>query len=105
MLESQIATLRKCETQLKLENSQLKEVSEIARQQVVAMETWKKSHDMMMSSLRHQLLDAQTGSDDKTIVGKLQHQISTLQVCEATALKKLETANAKVNIVDCYFSH
>ena len=97
VLESQMTDLRKSEARLKLEAAHLKEVSDVARQQVVAMETWKKSHDLAMSSLHHQLLDAQSGSDDKTVVGKLQLQISSLQVGESEALRSLETANVKVN--------
>ena len=88
--------LRKSETQLKLENAQLKEIAEVARQQAVAMETQQKSHDLELSSLRHQLLDLQMQSDDKTVIGKLHHQIVTLQVSESAALKKLEEANGKV---------
>ena len=95
-LEAEITNLRKSEARLRVEVSQLKEVSDVARQQVVAMETWKKSHDLVMSSLHHQLLDAQTGSDDKAMVGKLQQQITTLQVSESEATRKLEAASVKV---------
>ena len=96
-LESKVTDLRKSEARLKLEATHLKEVSDVARQQVVAMETWKKSHDLVMSSLHHQLLDAQSASDDKTVVGKLQLQIASLQVSESEALRALETANVKVS--------
>ena len=100
-LEKEILSTRKAETQLKLENSQLKEVTEVARQQVVAMETRKKTHNLELSSLRHQLLDAQVGSDERTVVGKLHHQVTTLQVSEATLLQRLEAANAKVLVHTC----
>lgn len=97
-LEAQVQALQTSEAKLKLENAQLKEVAEVARQQSVAMEMWQKSRDLEMSSLRHQLLDLQMQSDDKTATGKLHHQIMTLQVSEATALKKLEEANGKVSL-------
>jgi len=97
-LEAQVQALQTSEAKLKLENAQLKEVAEVARQQSVAMEMWQKSRDLEMSSLRHQLLDLQMQSDDKTATGKLHHQIMTLQVGEATALKKLEEANGKVSL-------
>ena len=96
-LERQLQSLRKSEAQLSLENAQLKEVADVARQQSVAMETWQKSHDLELSSLRHQLLDFQVQSDEKTIIGKLHHQIVTLQVSEAMAARKLEEANGKVH--------
>lgn len=62
------------------------------------MEMWQKSRDLEMSSLRHQLLDLQMQSDEKTVAGKLHHQIVTLEISEATALKKVEEANSKVCI-------
>ena len=80
LLENQIEELRKKEMELRLQNSQLQEVSEVSRQQVVAMETKRKSHDLEVSSLRHQLLDVQMQSDEKSLIGKLHHQIVSLQV-------------------------
>lgn len=62
------------------------------------MEMWQKARDLEMSSLRHQLLDLQMQSDEKTVAGKLHHQIVTLEISEATALKKVEEANSKVCI-------
>ena len=97
-LETRVQELKTSETKLKLENAQLKEVAEVARQQSVAMEMWQKSRDLEMSSLRHQLLDLQMQSDEKTVAGKLHHQIVTLEISEATALKKVEEANSKVCI-------
>ena len=97
-LETRVQELKTSETKLKLENAQLKEVAEVARQQSVAMEMWQKARDLEMSSLRHQLLDLQMQSDEKTVAGKLHHQIVTLEISEATALKKVEEANSKVCI-------
>lgn len=79
-LENQIEELKKKEAELRLQNSQLQEVAEVARQQVVAMETKKQSHDLELSSLRHQLLDVQMQSDEKSLIGRLHHQIVALQV-------------------------
>ena len=95
-LEVHIQSLRQSEAKLKQENSQLKEVAEVARQQNVAMEMWQKSHDSELSSLRHQLLDLQMQSDEKTVIGKLHHQLVMLQVSEASAARNLEEANRKV---------
>lgn len=94
--EHRIAELSKSETQLSLSNAKLKEVAEVARQQVVAMETMQKSRDLELISLRHQLLDLQGGSDEKTAFGRLHHQLLSIQVSEATALKRLEVADSKV---------
>lgn len=95
-LKSQITKLQESENQLKLENSQLKEVAEVARQQNTAMEIKQKSRDIELSSLRHQLIDMQIQNDDKTAMGKLHHQVVTVQVSEAKALKKLEECNHKI---------
>lgn len=84
-LEGHIEALKKREAELKLQNSQLQEVAEVSKQQVVAMETKKKSHDLELSSLRHQLLDVQMQSDERSVIGKLHHQIVALQVkCDST---------------------
>ncbi len=95
-LEQNILQLKKTEAELNIENSHLKEVAEVARQQAIAMEMVQKSHDLEVSSLRHQLLDLQGGSDERAAVGRLHHQILALQVSEATALKRLEEFQAKV---------
>ena len=79
-LEDRIEGLKKKEAELRLQNSLLQEVAEVSRQQVVAMETKRKSHDLELSSLRHQLLDVQMQSDEKSLIGRLHHQIVALQV-------------------------
>lgn len=98
-LEQSILQLRKSEAELKIENNHLKEVAEIARQQAIAMEMVQKSHDIKVSSLRHQLLDLQGGSEERAAVGRLHHQMLALQVSEAAALKRLEEAQAKVRCI------
>lgn len=95
-LELTIAQLKKSEAGLKIDNSHLKEVAEVARQQAIAMEIVQKSHDLEVGSLRGQLLDLQGASEEKATVGRLHHQLLALQVSEATALTKLEEAEAKV---------
>ena len=79
-LESQIEGMKKKEAELKLRNSQLQEVAEVSRQQVVALEMRRKSNDLELSSLRHQLLDVQMQSEERSVIGKLHHQIVALQV-------------------------
>lgn len=95
-LEHRIGELSKSESQLMISNSQLKEVAEVARQQAVAVELMQKSHDLEVASLRHQLLDLQGSSEERTAMGRLHHQLLALQVSEATAIKKLEMVEAKV---------
>jgi len=95
-LENRISELTRSEAQLTVSNNQLKEVAEVARQQAVAVETMQKSRDLELVSLRHQLLDLQGTSDEKTALGRVHHQLLSHQVSEAAALKKLEVTDAKV---------
>lgn len=97
-LEEAIAQLKKSEVKLALDNNNLKEVAEIARQQAIAMEMVQKSNDLEVGSLRHQLLDLQSGSEERTAMGRLHHQLLAVQVSEAMALKRLEEAEAKVRL-------
>lgn len=95
-LENDVSLLQKSESQLRIDNNRLKEVAEVARQQAIAMEMVQKCHDLEVSSLRQQLLDLQGGSEEKTAVGRLHHQVLALQISEATALKRQEAVEAKV---------
>lgn len=95
-LEQKIAELSKSEAQLTISNSQLKEVAEVARQQAIAVEMMQNSQDLEVSSLRHQLLDLRGSSEERTAIGRLHHQLLSLQVSEATAMTKLEVAEAMV---------
>ena len=95
-LEVHCQALEKSEMKLRNENSQLKEVAEVARQQGVAVEMWRKSHDLEVGALRQQLLDYETQSDDSTRLAALHRQVLVLQVGEASASKKLECANSRI---------
>lgn len=97
-LEQTIAQLKKSEAALNIDNNHLKEVADVARQQATAMEMVQKSHDLEVGSLRQQLLDLQSGSDEKTAMGRLHHQLLALQVSEASALQRLQEAEAKVRV-------
>ena len=102
---------------LQVEQSKLKEISEVATTQVRAFESQQISRDKgtvtsqgccdgltvyqlflssaEVTSLRQQLLDFQAQSDEKTIIGKLHRHIVRLQVSEGIALRKLDDAVKK----------
>ncbi|XP_070533170.1 centrosomal protein of 290 kDa-like [Ptychodera flava] len=88
--------LQKVEINLKIENSKLKEMSEVAAAQTEALEARQVSREKELTSLRKQLMDIQTQSDEKAIIGKLHHHIVALQVSEGTAVRKYEQARQKV---------
>ncbi|CAI5785693.1 Centrosomal protein 290 [Podarcis lilfordi] len=91
-----IMDLEKSETELKIEVSKLKELSDIAKMQVDALENRQQSREKEVESLRMQILDFQAQSDEKTLVAKLHQHIVALQVSEATAVAKLEAAMSKL---------
>ncbi|XP_077790920.1 centrosomal protein of 290 kDa isoform X12 [Podarcis muralis] len=91
-----IMDLEKSETELKIEVSKLKELSDIAKMQVDALENRQQSREKEVESLRMQILDFQAQSDEKTLVAKLHQHIVALQVSEATAVAKLEAAISKL---------
>ncbi|XP_077999910.1 centrosomal protein of 290 kDa-like [Glandiceps talaboti] len=88
--------LQKTEITLKIENSKLKEMAEVASAQTEALEARQVSREKELTSLRQQLMDIQTQSDEKAIIGKLHHHIVALQVSEGTAVRKYEQARQKV---------
>ncbi|XP_025022955.1 centrosomal protein of 290 kDa [Python bivittatus] len=91
-----IMELEKSETELKVEISKLKELSDIAKMQVAALENRQQSRDKEVESLRMQILDYQAQSDEKTLIAKLHQHILALQVSEATAITRLEAATSKL---------
>ncbi|XP_013931170.1 PREDICTED: centrosomal protein of 290 kDa [Thamnophis sirtalis] len=91
-----IMELEKSETELKIEISKLKELSDIAKTQVTALENRQQSRDKEVESLRMQILDYQVQSDEKTLIAKLHQHIVALQVSEATAITKLAAATSKL---------
>ncbi|XP_071791224.1 centrosomal protein of 290 kDa-like [Asterias amurensis] len=91
-----IVELERSETTLRLESEKLKEMVDVASFQTKALESRQVSREKEVLSLRQQLIDIQTQSDEKAIIGKLHHHIVALQVSEGTAVRKLEAANAKI---------
>lgn len=90
-----ISELERSTAALRSENDKLKEMVDVASFQTKALEAQQVSRDKEVQSLRQQLLDIQTQSDEKAIIGKLHHHIVALQVSEGTAVRKLEAATMK----------
>ncbi|XP_063969717.1 centrosomal protein of 290 kDa-like [Lytechinus pictus] len=90
-----ITELERSAAALRNENDKLKEMVDVASFQSKALEAQQVSRDKEVQSLRQQLLDIQTQSDEKAIIGKLHHHIVALQVSEGTAVRKLEAATMK----------
>nr|XP_031318910.1 centrosomal protein of 290 kDa isoform X2 [Camelus dromedarius] len=97
-----ILELEKSEMELKVEVSKLKEISDIAKRQVEILNAQQQSREKEVESIRMQLLDYQAQSDEKTLIAKLHQHIVSLQVSEATALGKLESATSKLQKVEAH---
>ncbi|XP_048357510.1 centrosomal protein of 290 kDa [Sphaerodactylus townsendi] len=91
-----IMELEKSETELKIEVSKLKELSDIAKMQVDALENRQQSREKEVESLRMQILDYQAQSDEKALIAKLHQHIVALQISESTAVAKLEATTSKL---------
>ena len=64
---------------LKIENEKLKEVSEVAQNQVNDLESRKSVYANELESLRHQVLDLQSITDEKALIGRLHQQMLSWQ--------------------------
>ncbi|XP_077195096.1 centrosomal protein of 290 kDa isoform X2 [Paroedura picta] len=91
-----IMELEKNETELKIEVSKLRELSDIAKMQVDSLENRQQSREKEVQSLRMQILDFQAQSDEKALIAKLHQHIVALQISEATAMAKLEANTSKL---------
>ncbi|KAM6386819.1 centrosomal protein of 290 kDa [Alca torda] len=98
----QIMDLEKRETELKIEVSKLRELSDVAKMQVEALEARQQCRDKEVESLRMQILDYQAQSDEKAIIAKLHQHIIALQGRESVAEGKLETLKLKLQKMEIH---
>lgn len=63
--------------ELKIEVAKLKEISEVATVQCRLLDAKQVSRDKEVLSLRQQLLDFQSQSDEKTVIGMLSPTITS----------------------------
>ncbi|XP_037741356.2 centrosomal protein of 290 kDa isoform X3 [Chelonia mydas] len=97
-----IMELEKSEMELKIEVSKLRELSDIAKMQVAALEARQQSREKEVESLRMQVLDYQAQSDEKALIAKLHQHIVALQISETTAVGKLEALTMKLQKMEIY---
>lgn len=83
-----ISELEGGEIQSKQEIGRLREIAEVATFQVGAINDMKVLDEKEFQSLRLQLLDLQSKSDDKSEIGKLHRHVLALQISEATAKRR-----------------
>ncbi|XP_061871976.1 centrosomal protein of 290 kDa isoform X4 [Colius striatus] len=98
----QIMELEKREMELKIEVTKLRELSDVAKMQVEALEARQKYRDKEVESLRMQILDCQAQSDEKAVIAKLHQQIIALQDSESVAVGKLESLKLKLQKMEIH---
>uniref|UniRef100_A0A9J8AIZ9 Centrosomal protein 290 n=1 Tax=Cyprinus carpio carpio TaxID=630221 RepID=A0A9J8AIZ9_CYPCA len=91
-----ITELEKADADLRTEVSKLREVSDVAKMQVSALEARQQSREKEVESLRRQVLDYQAQSDEKALIAKLHQHIVALQLSETTAISQLEATNTRL---------
>nr|XP_057930609.1 centrosomal protein of 290 kDa-like isoform X3 [Doryrhamphus excisus] len=89
---ARIAEFEATEAELRSEISKLREVSDIAMKQASAFQARQQSKDKEVESLRRQILDYQSQTDEKALIAKLHQHIVALQLSESDALAKLEAS-------------
>ncbi|KAM4734689.1 centrosomal protein of 290 kDa isoform 10-T11 [Anableps anableps] len=99
---ARIAELEKAEAELCVEVSKLQEVSDVAMSQVSALQARQKSKDKEVESLRRQILDYQSQSDEKALIAKLHQHIVALQLSESAALGKLDSASSQIQQLEAH---
>ncbi|NWV42342.1 CE290 protein, partial [Grantiella picta] len=98
----QIMDLEKREMELKIEVSKLRELSDVAKSQVEALEARQQYRDKEVESLRMQILDYQAQSDEKAVIAKLHQDIIALQGRESAAVGKLEMFKVKLQKMEIH---
>ncbi|XP_048404804.1 centrosomal protein of 290 kDa isoform X2 [Stegostoma tigrinum] len=93
---SRITELEKSESELKVEASKLRDIADVAKMQVAALEALQQSREKEVEALRKQVLDYQAQSDERALIATLHQHIIALQVSEATAVSKLQAFASKL---------
>ncbi|XP_067998901.1 centrosomal protein of 290 kDa isoform X8 [Melanerpes formicivorus] len=100
--KQKIMELEKHEMELKVEVSKLRELSDIAKMQVEALEARQQHREKEVESLRMQILDYQAQSDEKATTAKLHQHILALQSSESIAAGKVGTLQLKLQKMEIH---
>ena len=57
--------------ELKLERDRVREIGDIAQEQVRNLELWKLSQEYELDYMRRQILELQSTSDERSVIGKI----------------------------------
>ncbi|VDN21725.1 unnamed protein product [Dibothriocephalus latus] len=98
--KERLERLEQAELKMRMENEALKEVSTIAATQVKAFNDMKMDAEKEQSILKLAIVELESSSDEKAAMARLHRQITRLQISEATAVRRLASANDKITRLD-----
>ena len=87
-VSQQLQGLEEAEMRMRTENGQLREMAEVAQNQVQDLELRKDVQLLEVEALRHQVLDLQALTDEKALIGRLHQQLLSLQTTDMYSIKK-----------------
>ena len=98
-INEKLVQLVESEITIRLENEKLKEISDMAQNQVCDLENRKDFQIHEIDALRHQVLDLQSLTDEKALIGRLHQQVLSLQNKDLAShhkIKSLENGFSKL---------
>ena len=96
-LNSKVQTLQCSENELKIETDKLREVADVACRQIEALEAKKASENIELEALRHEIIDLQSQTDEKALIGKLHRQLVGFQLKDNEAANKIKQLTNKLS--------
>ena len=95
-VSQQLQGLEEAEMRMRTENGQLREMAEVAQNQVQDLELRKDVQLLEVEALRHQVLDLQALTDEKALIGRLHQQLLSLQTKDMYSIKKAKALEDKI---------
>ena len=89
-LNSQVQNLQYRENELKIETDKLRQVADVACRQIEALEAKKANENLELEALRHEVIDLQSQTDEKSLIGKLHRQLVGFQLKDNEATNKIK---------------
>ena len=85
-----------------VENDKLREVADVARNQIEMLEHKKSMENTELEALRHEIIDLQSQTDEKSLIGKLHRQIVSFQLKENDNANKIKQLENKLSHSDAH---
>ena len=96
-INAQVQTLQSRENELKLESDKLRQVADVACRQIEALEAKKANENLELEALRHEVIDLQSQTDEKSLIGKLHRQLVGFQLKDNESTNKIKQLHNKLS--------